>query len=119
MRAWTRWQDWINVVAGAWLFFSPWILVFTGSTVAAWNAWILGALVFIVALWSLGSPDSRGVLWFQALLGAWTFVAPWVLAFAVAAVPAWNAWILGAIVFILALWALGSVGEARGTPQRA
>jgi len=119
MRAWTRWQDWINLLAGAWLFFSPWILAFTGTTVAAWNAWILGAAVFLVSLWALGSPASRGVLWFLTILGAWTFVAPWVLTFASLAVPAWNAWVLGAIIFILALWAMGSVGEPRRTPQRA
>jgi hypothetical protein len=119
MRAWNRWQDWINLLAGAWLFFSPWILAFTGASAGAWNAWIFGALVFVVALWSLGSPASRGVLWLQVIFGAWTFIAPWVLGFAAVAAAAWNAWILGAIIFVLALWAMGSVGEPRGAPQRA
>lgn len=112
MRTWTRWQDWGNVVLGAWLFLSPWILAFTSSAAGAWNAWILGIAVAVVALWSLSAPTSRAAEWWEAALGAWTFVAPWLLGFHGAA--AWNAWVVGFVVVILALW--GGAGIHQPTP---
>src|SRR5579883_1220633 len=84
-----RWQDWVNVLLAIWLFFSPWILQFgnvaaaepvTGgatsqaATNAAWNAWVLGVIVFLIAV----SAISRMELWqewLNLLLGAWIFVA--------------------------------------------
>jgi hypothetical protein len=29
MRAWTRWQSWLNVIVGVWVFISPWVLRYT------------------------------------------------------------------------------------------
>ena len=38
-----RWQDWLNLLIGIWLFISPWVIGFAGTRHAAsWNAWILG-----------------------------------------------------------------------------
>jgi len=37
--------EWLNVILGAWLFLSPWILGFAGTSAAAWSAWIVGGLV--------------------------------------------------------------------------
>ncbi len=111
MRTWTRWQDWVNAVAGAWLFITPWVYATTVHAGTAWNAWLLGAAMLIVALWALGVPDSPVPEWINAVFGAWTFIAPWVLGFAVLSAAAWNAWVVGAVVLILALWALS--GQAR------
>lgn len=45
--------------------------------------------------------------WTNALLGVWTVVSPWVLAFALgASVAARAAWILGAAILLLALIAV-------------
>ncbi|MHB1416320.1 MAG: SPW repeat protein [Chloroflexota bacterium] len=107
MRRWTRWQDWVNLIAGAWLFVSPWVLVTTFDAASSWNAWAVGAAVFLVALWALYYPGSRIAEWINAALGAWLFISPWVLGFVVVATSqAWNAWITGFVVFWVALWAL-------------
>ena len=45
-----KWQDWANLVLGLWLVLSPWILGFSGTSSAAWNAVILGLLVGLLAL---------------------------------------------------------------------
>ena len=45
-----KWQDWANLVLGLWLVLSPWILGFSGTSSAPWNAVILGLLVGLLAL---------------------------------------------------------------------
>lgn len=40
------------------------------------------------------------------ILGVWLFVSPWIVGYAGSAAPAWNAWVLGAIVAVFALAAL-------------
>ena len=47
------WQDWATLILGIWLFIAPWILSFTGLANAAWDHWIVGALVFLVSLSAL------------------------------------------------------------------
>lgn len=55
------WEEWINLLSGVWLFISPWLIGFSGSTPALWNALIVGALVFIAATWDLTTlPQTAG-----------------------------------------------------------
>jgi len=47
-------SEWVQVVAGALAFLSPWIGGFaTGA--AGWTAWILGLVVVALALWSMNA----------------------------------------------------------------
>ena len=45
--------DVVNVVVGVCLALTPWVLGFTGTAAAAWNAWIVGAAIALVALGAL------------------------------------------------------------------
>jgi hypothetical protein len=47
------WQEYINMVLGAWIFVAPWALGFTPLGRASWDHWIVGALIFLISLWSL------------------------------------------------------------------
>jgi SPW repeat len=50
------WEEWINLIAGAWVFVSPWVLGFyAGHTVLLWNSLIVGALVFALSIWDLST----------------------------------------------------------------
>ncbi len=50
------WEEWINLVSGAWVFISPFALAFyMGNVVAMWNSLIVGVLVFILAIWDLNT----------------------------------------------------------------
>src|SRR5438874_11623722 len=53
MKAWTRWQDWVSLVLGVLLFISPWVFGTATNTPGSWNAWIVGVLGVILALWAL------------------------------------------------------------------
>jgi len=50
-----QWEDWINVILGAWLFISPWVYGYTGTESAAWNSYIVGALIFFIGLWGVSA----------------------------------------------------------------
>jgi hypothetical protein len=55
------WLSWLNLVLGAWLFVSPWVLAFTGDSAALWNNVIMGAIVFVLGGWSaLAAPSGKG-----------------------------------------------------------
>jgi hypothetical protein len=46
------WEEWINVVLGAWLAISPWALGIANGA-ARWNFLIVGALVIVLALYEI------------------------------------------------------------------
>jgi hypothetical protein len=116
-----HWQDWVNVALAVWLFISPWVLNFGGAVTgagvagtaavamaAAWNAWILGVIVFLLALTAARQQRSSPE-WINVLLGGWIFIAPWVLGFAgLFPAAAWDHWIVGAVIAILGIWSLSS-----------
>ncbi len=125
----SRWQDWANLVLAIWLFISPWVLRFgavqtaapgatgagapvAGAGNAAWNAWVLGVVVFLVALSAIG----RMEFWQERiamLLGIWIFIAPWVLGFTARSAASWDHWIVGALIFLIAAW---NLTQARRMP---
>jgi SPW repeat len=45
--------DVVNIIAGLGLLLSPWYLGYAAETYAAWNAWIVGAAVTLIAVAAL------------------------------------------------------------------
>jgi hypothetical protein len=130
-----RWQDWINLILAVWLFLSPWIINFGGSAyagitetgaggygaatnvaAAAWNAWIFGVIVFLIALSAIGRMQFWQE-WINLLIGIWLFIAPWVLGFVALPGASWDHWIVGVLVFIFAAWNLGAVRRIPAAPN--
>ena len=75
-----NWSDSINLLIGAWLFVSVWVLSFASIPAAMWNALILGALVAILAIAAL-MEWREWEEWTDMLVGAWLVISPWVLGF--------------------------------------
>lgn len=93
----------INIIAGIWLFISPFILAFSGVGTALWNTLIIGVAVTIMAIVRVTNPlQYEGVSWMNFVLGIWLILAPFILGFSWVAAALWNSVILGAIVLILA-----------------
>jgi|SRR5665213_3671102 len=67
----------IALLAGLWLFFSPWIYGAYGSS-NAWNSWVVGALIFLVSMMRRNRPAATGLCWLNSILGIWVFVSPWI-----------------------------------------
>jgi hypothetical protein len=121
------WQDWANAILAVWFFISPWVLQFGAGAPAdggaqtgllgavqsaAWNAWILGVIVFLVAV----SAISRMDFWQEyvnIVLSIWIFIAPWVLGFAMLSGAAWDHWIVGVLIFLFSISVLSRARHAR------
>ncbi|UUP19541.1 SPW repeat protein [Nitratireductor thuwali] len=98
--------DIANIVAGLGLLLSPWYLGYTAETHAAWNAWIVGAAVTLIALAALLAFHQLEE-WANVVLGLWAVIAPWVIGFSAIASAMWVHVIAGLVVAVLAaisLW---------------
>jgi len=97
----------IALLAGLWLFVSPWIYGVYGD-VGAWNNWIVGGLIFLLALIRFNKPAATGLSWLNSILGIWTFVSPWVFGY-IGTGRIINSLFVGFIVFCVAI--LGANSE--------
>ena len=52
------WEEWISVVLGAWLIAAPWVLNFSGNSVAARTHVLIGIAALVLALWSAAGHGS-------------------------------------------------------------
>ncbi|MGZ4494354.1 MAG: SPW repeat protein [Nocardioides sp.] len=99
MKQWTRWQDWVAVVAGAYAVVSP---IWTNTTnKATWTMIILGVLTAAAALGSLAVPDNNLTDGAVAVLGVLFILSPWVMGFSGTTAMAWTAWIVGAVSLVV------------------
>jgi hypothetical protein len=98
--------DVVNAVVGVCLALTPWVLGFTTEVAAAWNAWLLGTAIALVALGALVAfMPWQG--WVNLVLGLWVLVAPWALGFAGVAHATYVHLVAGTAVAVLAgveLW---------------
>lgn len=101
-----RWQDWVNLLLGVWLFLSPWVLAYTTApTIAAWNAWVLGVALVVFSAIAVSMPQ----MWeevINVLIGIWMIISPWVLGFTGTRSAEANAVIVGIVAIVLAAWAM-------------
>lgn len=102
-----HWQDPLNLILGLWMAASPWILAHATEMQPTWNAVIIGGLVAALALYEFFKVMAWEE-WTSVALGVWLVISPWVLGFSGSAAAMWNAVIVGAVVAVLALWALGT-----------
>jgi len=103
MKSTKRWQDWIILIGGIWLFISPWLTGFSGSNYS-WDAYLMGILLIVFSILAIGN-QRIWEEWVTMIIGAWIFISPWVLGFE-GTDNKWNFFIVGGAVFILSIWDL-------------
>lgn len=54
--------EWATLLLGAWIFISPWVLHTSPVPQTAWDAWLTGAAIFLLSLWSLSLVRARSTL---------------------------------------------------------
>jgi SPW repeat len=101
MRPWTRLQDWGTLLLGLFAALSPIWVSTTGERDAVWALIGLGALLAVVALFSLALPGVVATEWLTVLFGVLLFVAPWVLTYTDRVGASWTSWVVGAIAAVL------------------
>lgn len=108
-----HWQDPVNLALGLLLLVSPWLLAYADQPTATWNAVVLGVLIAGAALLAL----IRVMAWEEwagIAFGVWLIASPWLLGFTAVPVALWSAVGIGAVVAVLALWALGTDRDIGG-----
>jgi SPW repeat len=101
MRPWTRLQDWGTLLAGLYAALSPIWVSTSGERDAFWALIVLGALLAVTALFSLGMPGVVATEWLTVLFGVLLFIAPWVLTYTDRVGASWTSWVVGAIAAML------------------
>jgi len=101
-----RWQDWMNLLLGLYLFASP-SLFGAASTVptAARTEYIFGAIIILVSLWALRQPLAWEE-WTNLAVAVLLIMSPLILGFSTDTVPMWNALLTGMFVGVDAMWAI-------------
>lgn len=113
----------ICLLAGIWLFVSPWVYgAYTNGN--AWNSWIVGAAIFLLACVRVARPAySTAISWVNLVLGIWVFFSPWIYGYAGVNTGRFiNSLCVGVIVFVFALTsgvAASKVTRMPGTPHLA
>ncbi len=92
----TRWREWATV-----LLVAPWVFGTFEDKVSSANAWIAGVCLVVAALRATIISEPLTTELTKVALGAWLLASPFVLGFAVSDV-AWSAWIVGALILVLA-----------------
>lgn len=106
----------INLLAGIWLFISPWVYRdYLDSN--AWNCWIVGFLIALFAVIHMSNPlSTRFLSYCNMVLGAWTFASPWIYNYTAQTGRFVNSLCVGVIVFIFAVSAAASIHTTHAEP---
>lgn len=107
-----QWQDWAQLALGVWLFFSPFFLHYTDVNNAAMNAYLIGIAIAVLSVAEL-YVHRRWEEWVNLLLGIWLIISPWLLGYNTMRGPTQNAVVLGLIMIVLPLWAVGQQTAVR------
>lgn len=107
------WRDWLILAVGIWLLSAPLFMSYGSTTsVAAWDSYVVGALIAIFAASSLWSPAwrlSSAEKWINLVLAPWLLAAPFALAFYESGTSAaWTHIIVGLLIGAEAIWALSA-----------
>lgn len=106
--------SWLVAVAGLWEVLAPFILGYSGTTVAMWNAIIVGVVLIVLAVWAARNEnvDTDKILdWINAAGGVWLILSPFILGYSAVVAATWNDIIVGAVVLVLAAWAATEFGK--------
>jgi hypothetical protein len=98
-----RWQDWVMLVLGIWLFLSPFILGYPdlGAAMSV-NSYIFGAIVTALAIAALARPRMWEE-WVTLVLGLWLIISPFALGFRADTVATTNHIIVGLLIALDAI----------------
>lgn len=107
--------NWVNAILGIWVIISPFVLGFSRNQTAMWNNVATGGAVLLVALGRAGMGVAPSIL--NVLLGGWLIASPFVLGFTRQLIF-WNNIILGIVIAIFALFALGQRPHAVSAPTQ-
>ena len=48
---------WVQLVLGAWILLSPWVLGFSDITVMKWGDALVGSVILLINIWAIFVPN--------------------------------------------------------------
>ena len=94
------------------MFVTPFVFGEKANSVAAYTAYVLGALIALAGLLNRAMKDAGGLELIPAVLAVILFVSPWAFGFSAVTGLAWAAWIV-AILVVLTVGSLFAVQNRR------
>lgn len=94
-----RWMSAFNILLGAWVIVSPWILGYT-TTASKVNSVIFGTAVLIFAAVREFAPQMNWSSWINFIAALWLIVSPFILQVNTTAAY-WNLVITGIVIAVL------------------
>jgi predicted MFS family arabinose efflux permease len=107
-----HWEDWVNLLAGAWLACAPWVFGFADNQAAIVNAAVVGLALMLFATLALVWVQAWEE-WLGIVLGLWLIASPWALGFADRAIARWIHVIIGGLVALIAVYEMWEELAAR------
>lgn len=109
------WEDWVNLILGLAVLFVPVRLAVSATDAVAFNAYITGGLIVVIAGIGLAYPN-QWEEWTNLILGGWLATVPFVFG-----VVSGNVGVslitIGVVIALVALWAI--VDLQQQTPSTA
>jgi len=93
--------DIYNLVLGAFLLFSPWLMAFANES-ARINIWAAGAGIVLFSAAAL-LVFAEWEEWINLMLGGWLIISPWLLGFVHTRAMHWSIGIGAGVMFLAAL----------------
>jgi len=98
------WKDMICMLAGLWLWVSPFVLHFKLAGAAA-DASLVGIVIGSIAAMAIATQQTWEE-WVNLVLGVWLIASPWLLGFSDRPVALGDMVIVGSVIVLLSLWSL-------------
>lgn len=92
----------LNILFGAWLVVSPFIISYTSSQ-AKWQQTSAGIVVILLAGIRFMATQLQWVSWVNALVGIWLVIAPFAINYQ-STIILWNEITLGLLIALSGLW---------------
>ena len=109
------WKNSLCMLAGLWLWISPFVLHFKLGSDASSNANVVGIFIGALSMMAIATPQVWEE-WTKVILGLWLLASPWLLGFSHQTVAAANIMIVGLAVVVLSLWSLARGNMPRHIP---
>jgi hypothetical protein len=104
LKKWTRWEDWVAVVAGLVAALSTIWVTPMGSSVVLML--VFGILLIAAGVVNLAMPELDWMEWVQGVLGVLLFISPWMGRYSTDMGAAWLSWICGGVAIVVTAIAL-------------
>ena len=128
-----QWENWVNLVLGAWVFVMPWVIshtlptmrtagtrwnytIFSAMAGAMWNFAIVGAIILVAAMMAI-KQIKPWEEWTNMTAGFWLVLSPWMFGYAADSALMWNSVAVGLAVTTLSVLAVPKALRIQNRPS--